>query len=197
MNPNDTIINQLSRSISSNNIDQFNQIISCHQSINLNAQIEDNSDKDTLLHVAAKSGKIEFVKMLIGHGINIHAKNKNSNDALYSLTYGCRFGHVSNYNMRHDIIKYLIDAGADVLTPGMSGRTALMNVCRWKPNDKYYDLVVHKEIIGMLLDHDSDRSIQDVDGCTMEELARRESGLIADYVRDYQQIEYIKGVHDS
>ena len=42
----------------------------------------------TALHHAARAGKVEIMIILVGHGADIHALNRNNNTPLHSAAYG-------------------------------------------------------------------------------------------------------------
>lgn len=56
---------------------------------------------DNLLHISAKSGRIDIVRFLIESGANIHTKNNSA------LIASATNGHI-------DIIRYLVESGANI-----------------------------------------------------------------------------------
>ena len=133
---------------------------------NVNATSEDitNDGKTTLYNVtplmkAFIYGKpdLAMVKLFIAAKIDVNAKNNNGKTTLM---------YAAGNNENPEVIKALIDAGADVnysMTGGQApGWTALMAAVRWNPNF---------EIAKVLIDAGADVNAKTKDGGTVLERA--------------------------
>ena len=80
-----------------------------------------DKDHDTALHLAAFSGRLEIVKLLIDHGANTAAENDNGELPLHLVSQG---QYVSKEN-GVGIVQLLLDRGADVNAPDSHQDTPL------------------------------------------------------------------------
>ena len=78
----------------------------------------------TALHHAARAGKVEIMIILVGHGADIHALNRNNNTPLHSAAYG----------NQPDAIQWLLEHSADKYKKNKDGDTPLHSAA-WKGSD--------------------------------------------------------------
>lgn len=84
------------------------------------------------LWVAAVSGHIETVKLLIKHNANINSLTDSGSSTLRSVCYQCRDDEVRDHeeystDKFFEIVKLLIENGADLAKSNYSGGTCLIN----------------------------------------------------------------------
>ena len=96
----------------------------------------------TTLLLAAATGHIEYVKLLLDHGaINANVTDSNGQTALFAAAGN---GHV-------EVVQILLDCGADVNLTDNSGQTALFNAAKWG----------HVAVVRLLLDRGADVNLTD------------------------------------
>jgi len=108
--------------------------------------------KDTSLITSVIDGNFEFTKLLIGSGANLNARDCNNNTAIIIAT---------NYN-KPNIVKILIDAGADLDVCGVNG-TAIVVA-------SYFDNI---GTVKMLFDAGADITIVDDNNDTACTIAKK------------------------
>lgn len=93
--------------------------------------------------VAAVTGNLEIVRMLIEHGANVNSLSDTGSTPLRSVCFLCKdndglksnddedelglFETVSESDIYMDIVRILVENGADVLRPNFNGGTCLIN----------------------------------------------------------------------
>jgi len=188
------IINQLRGLIKTNNIERFGMLLNRDQTINLNTHF--GNQDDTLLHVAARCAKIEFVRLLVKHGADINSLNRHSNNALLSVTLFANRNICTNFTTLFDTIRFLLESGSDPNIHGLSNFTALINVCRNTYPARHIENI--KLVIELLIDYGADRNLTNSSGRIAEQEAiRSNNGILAEHVKNYQPVEYTKGVHEE
>ena len=95
------------------NIDDIKHYLSLGADINAT-----DDDGDTLLMNASAKGDIEIVEYLIGEDVNVNVANKEKFYNGTALHFASKYGHA-------DVVKALIDAGAQVNASTDGGYTAL------------------------------------------------------------------------
>jgi ankyrin repeat protein len=95
--------------------DSSNELIFCIEILlrsgsNINAS--NNKSKSTPLHLAARYGKIDKVKVLIKHGARVNSMNADGQTPLHYLCKNSR-GRTGDSDLR--VLRYLLEAGADPL----------------------------------------------------------------------------------
>lgn len=120
------------------------------------ADIEAKDSRDnTPLMFAAWEGKTQAIELLLDQGAEIHAKNNLNWNALMQA---CEQGH-------HEAAHLLIERGSDLdVVEKEHGMTPLMVAAH----------VGSEEIVKVLLEKGVDKEIQDIDGLTAIDYARRE-----------------------
>ncbi len=76
--------------------------------------LEKNSAQNTLLHVAAYAGRVEFVQEFLNEGLDINVRGSRRRTPLHMA---CQQGHKA-------LAKFLIQSGADVNLTDAQGKTA-------------------------------------------------------------------------
>ncbi|KAA8568996.1 hypothetical protein EYC84_007965 [Monilinia fructicola] len=99
---------------------------------------------ETVLHIAARMGDLEMVKLLVEAGADLEAEDGWGNTPLLSAA---RWGHPHT-------IKYLLAKGADIEARDLKGSTALLLACR-------HDCV---EAVKVLINSDADVRVRDKKG---------------------------------
>ena len=105
----------------------------------------------TLLYAAARNGYLDIVKDLVEiHRCSVNAPNRqhilraiassNPNDILYSNDprAGSTPLHAASYYNKLDIVKYLVEHGADYYSENQAGETVLMNAAIHKTVANYF-----------------------------------------------------------
>jgi len=193
---NNDILRQLGNLIVPDHYDEFKQLIILHPDIDLNSQIFDNND--TLLHIAARQCRLQFVKLLIERGANMHLTNFSLNDVLISVSYRCSLEqNFLKINQCYEIIKYLIGYGANCNVSGSSNKTALAHMCEHHHDALPQDAMdAMKDIITLLLDTGLKQAESSYLKQQAVECARRWKNFdLAVYIRDYQTIPDTKGCY--
>jgi len=182
--------------IKNNKADKLNQfLIKMHNlNINLNNQMIGNY---TILTLAAQYGHIDCIRALVSHGIDIDGLNESGSTTLGYLCWYFRILQSDDdVNKNVEIIKYLIESGANCNIQGYELNTALIYMC----NFNGIDVETRIETVKLLLDHGADRDLINEYGQTAESFARGNGfDYIADIVRDYvpDEVPETKGVCDG
>lgn len=96
----------------------------------------------TALHLAAASGLVQTISLLISNGASVSARNTTSHTPLYNI-----MSIPYSYTTRLDMIQKLLSAGANPLFTGPNGETALHllapDLMRLNPTTG--PLLIHKE----------------------------------------------------
>lgn len=82
---------------------------------------QNNTSRETPLHVAADSEHFELIRALVHAGSHINAQDINGRTALHYISYGSTKDDDNNVN----IAKFLIENGADVSIKDIDGKTAI------------------------------------------------------------------------
>ncbi len=85
------------------------------------AEARTTVDRETLLHVAAKSGNVRLVQLLLGHGFEINARNVRGETPL----------HVALLTGKTEAAMLLIRQGADINAPNQRKETPLHYAVRF------------------------------------------------------------------
>jgi len=181
-----------------------NQINKFHALIKRNPYIYQSKQFDDVLRVAAKHANVEAIKILVSHGANIHTLDWFNTNALFWTLTHCRLDHNSIHKPDqiqdcHRTVKYLLDQGVDcnVIPSSYHNRPILLQLCSYY----YYScqaIEAVKMIIKLLLDNGASSNLVDCFGKTAETIARdRGNDELADYIRDYQPVLYVKGCYGS
>jgi len=183
--------------------DEFHDLIKQNPTHDLNEPIDRTNNR--MLIYAVSNAKLNFVQTLIQHGADIHL-NQNGCEPLYWAVHECATYHAFHRDKQHeheqlleklgkyhDIIKYLLDCGANCDSKGPNGNTALMAFCEWHHRKSVRHIM--KDIVILLLDHDSDRTTtRSSDGFTLDQVARaNRNDEIADCILNHQQLPDTKG----
>lgn len=142
---------------------------------------------DAELWQASAEGALAATREALEEGANVHARNDDGNTALMLAAF---FGH-------EDVVKLLLEHGAEVNARNPEGRTPLMFAATFDSPDtvellladgaavdvrdnqeKFTALMFaasegHLDAVKLLLDHDADKTLVDVDGDTAADFARR------------------------
>lgn len=115
-----------------------------------------SSDGDTALHIAARQGCTDIIKLLVNtYKLPTETMNQRGNTAL----------HEAICSMQYEPIEALLEAGADVnAKETFGGNTALHLVGLWGSS------LNSRAIFNLLLRHDANPLLQNVDGQTAEQL---------------------------
>jgi len=188
------IINQLYELMNANDIDEFGALLEQNPSININIKFG-GGQGDTLLHRVARDAKIEFVRLLVKHGADIHVLNHNSNDALLSTTLFAGNHRGPNIIKCFETIKFLLESGANCNRHGITNNTALIHVCKNTYTQEHTKWI--KLIIELLIDYGADCGLTNDAGHTAVQWAQNMNNIdLAEYVINYQPMLLVKGVHD-
>jgi len=198
----DDIKRELIKLFNYDNLVEFKKLINeRHHEIDLNLNL---SGIDILLYTAASNAKLEYVRVLVNNGADIHldihgnALRRTVDRCVHIDIYyhessdGFMMTKLQQY---YDTIVYLLESGVNTNSVGSDGDTSLMVICKW--NYREMVIPVMKQIIMILLDHGADRSKVTPEGLTLtyEQVAREQSNReIADYIRDYESVPGSKGV---
>jgi ankyrin repeat protein len=109
------------------------------------------------LDVAAAAGRKEICEALLEAGASVNAKNRAN---ATPLTIGLSSGSIS-------CVPTLLSHGADVNARDAHGRTALMYLVNYSPDDPNI-----QNILGVLIAKGADVNAEDVDGKTAMDLAK-------------------------
>jgi len=129
---------------------------------------------ETLLSLAARYDRMDFVKYLLDSGANIDPVDKDGlTPFITAICNGC-----------HKIAMYLIDAGANIDCRDNTCRTGLF----------YAAQTGSLKMVKFLLDHGANKDYQDVDGMTACKIAFMARDFeIAEYIENYEPMP-TKGV---
>ncbi|KAF4953661.1 hypothetical protein FSARC_12346 [Fusarium sarcochroum] len=108
---------------------------------NINAS---NESGETALHIAAKRGLCDAVRVLAGFGANLSAKDKDERQPL----------HTACLNGNKTIVELLLDEGADIEARQDNKATPLDEAC-WKG---------HIDVVNLLITRGADVLVKDIDG---------------------------------
>ncbi len=146
-----------------------------------------NPEADTALFEAAAQGHVAAVKEALDQGGNVHALDPNGNTALMLAAFD---GHEA-------AARLLIERGAEVNAVNPRGRTALMFAATFNDprtvqallvngamvdvrdsDEKFTALMFaasegHVDVVKLLLTHNADKSLVDVDGDSAADFARK------------------------
>ncbi|QDF27610.1 ankyrin repeat domain-containing protein [Halarcobacter anaerophilus] len=100
---------------------------------------------------AAREGKVDIVKELIGKGVNLDIKNVDGNSALWNACFA------SSY----ECFYALIDGGIDINSKNDNGVTALM----------YCASAGKEDFVKLLLENSADATLENLDGFKAIDLA--------------------------
>ena len=90
----------------------------------------------TALHLAVKAGSLNTVKILLGSLLpsTLEHKDSNQNTPL----------HVACMHNRRDVLKFLLDKGADVTARNIRSMTCLDVAIEWEAGEVAKTLLKHK-----------------------------------------------------
>jgi len=202
---NDELIEHLRILIAVNDSDEFEKLIKLNPGVDLNAKTRHNN---TLLHKAINKLGLKICRILIAHGIDIHAKTVgcgNDNDCimiasnlLVEINYiFYRKPAVTGSSILIDylIIEMLIQNGANCNSVDIENNTVLMNMCK-NYDDSYSEQAYI--VIGLLIDHGLDREFVNNRGETAEQIARGRNHIeLANFIKAYQSVPDVKGAIDG
>ena len=109
----------------------------------------------TPLHIASSHGKLKIFQLLLDHGANPHAENREGQNSLHML--GVRRKFLSEHLQLQEVLsiaQLLLDHGVDVNSLDKHHTTPLHLILYWKP------------IIQLLLDHGAQVSVKNALGQT-------------------------------
>jgi ankyrin repeat protein len=149
------------------------------------------TDGRTLLMTAAASGVPSIVEDVLKSHPVVNAQDKNGRTALMESVSQYHYGHESSEIDRAEVVRLLLQAGADPNITDEEGNTALIDAA-WDADavllliraganlnaqsKKGYTPLINcaePEVARVLLAHGADPSIRDADGKTALELARQ------------------------
>jgi len=102
----------------------------------------------SLLNTACKNGNLNIVKYLIAHGQNANKIYRFSDTPPLLLAY--EFGH-------EEIVKYLIEYGADINIRNNRGQTLLILACK-NENEDMIDYLIDHEVNINVFDKSNENS---------------------------------------
>uniref|UniRef100_A0A6C0C6D5 Uncharacterized protein n=1 Tax=viral metagenome TaxID=1070528 RepID=A0A6C0C6D5_9ZZZZ len=154
-------MSELIDAVRNNNIKRVREIIS-KGDVNINI-LDDGGN--TALHHAVDNGYINIVRELLNSpNININIKNRPmGQDDATPLMIACS-NIIPNDNIRVEIAKLLIEAGADVNTQDNEGNTVLINLSHTDRTTTK----VRLSLIKLLIENGADPSIPNNHGTTVE-----------------------------
>ena len=85
------------------------------QNVDVNAQIDNNGVKYTLLHIAAANGDVDAIRLLLAHGVDVEAEHFNQ----YSGPE--RPLQLAAGSGKAEAVSLLLDAGADIHAEAIEG----------------------------------------------------------------------------
>jgi len=211
---------QLNNLLNHDEFDQFVELIK--QNPGCGAQLDSMiplEEDTTLMHIALRKAKIDFVRALVENGASLHIKTAlNGHDALYEAIYRyvsyVKYEHLTHVKYEHmthtnkeqakqqakqrmdqfyNIIVYLLGSGADPNTQDRYNKPILTWMCSEYRDDGVKHII--KNIATLLVDHgmiiDTERRYK---GVALEEYAsNRDNGDIIEYVMNYQPEPITKG----
>jgi serine/threonine-protein phosphatase 6 regulatory ankyrin repeat subunit A/serine/threonine-protein phosphatase 6 regulatory ankyrin repeat subunit B len=136
----------------------------------VNAKDEKNK---TALHYATERGSLEFVKCLVEHGADVNAKDEKNKTALHYATerrdsemvrYSIYFPPVTKQLPSLELVKYLVEHGADVNAKDEKNKTAL-HYATERRDSVYFSPVTKQlpslELVKYLVEHGADVNAKD------------------------------------
>ncbi len=95
-----------------------------------NVETRDSHDRTPLM-LAAKNATLELVQQLLKASAKVNARTKLGSTALHYAASGGthRFTNARTYNLNHDVVTTLLEAGAGVDEKTVEGLTPLMGAC--------------------------------------------------------------------
>jgi curved DNA-binding protein CbpA/tetratricopeptide (TPR) repeat protein len=103
---------------------------------------------------ACVGGNVDVVKHLLQYGASVNAKMTEEEDELCPLHFACRYG-------RAEVVKMLIDEGAEIDSIDSTGRTPLFHAAETN----------HSECVELLLFAGCDISVQDLGGSVVQSVS--------------------------
>lgn len=120
---------------------------------------------DTVLMYAAESGSLDLVKLVLDKGVDVNAKDTTGNTAL-RYAVGTKLGDLNDdmhvyyestgQSVDPEIVKLLIEKGADVNAENDLGQTVLMGAAKGR----------HPEVLRILVDKGAEVNLKDKEGHT-------------------------------
>lgn len=126
-----------------NDVNELEKVLT--PEIDINALQGNRFEGQAALHLAASIGNIEMVKALLAHGANINIFDQALEGCSQPL-------HMAAYEARTDIVKLLLDSGAERDAKGLLGELPLFQVLLHKSGVKPEQV----ETIRLLLDYGFD-----------------------------------------
>ena len=136
---------------------------------------------------ASSEGDLSAAKDALERGASVHARDENGNTALMLAAF---YG-------QEEVVRLLIERGAEVNTVNPAGRTPLMFAATFddpgtvkvllshgawvnvRDSDEQFTALMfaasegHLDVVQLLLEHDADKTLVDVDGDTAADFARQ------------------------
>jgi len=188
--------------------DQFVGLI--NENPGCGAQLDSIISNDTLLHMAIKYRKLNYVRALVQNGASLNIKcGPGGFDALFEAVYQCmescsRFWreHVDGYKERvtkeieeyYNIIVFLLESGANPNTLDINGNPLLVMICTRRLDNRIKHIV--KNIVTALIDHNIDVNVEtEYSGYTIEYYCIWDhNDDLLDHIKNYRPT-IIKGCH--
>ena len=95
------LTDELFNAVSDNNVDEVSQLLSENQHFSINVDAV-NFEASGLLHVAARMGHTEMVRLLLDRGADVNVRDRGGRAPLH---LACMNGHT-------DTVRLLLDRGA-------------------------------------------------------------------------------------